>query len=155
GIMGYFTDTTTLHGLEFKPDKPLSPAVAVSDGADVVISNQGADIEEHKQLVLNYLEQERPYLDADLNLRDLAQGLNMSRGQLSEVINLGFRKNFNDFINGYRVEAMKEQFAAGRHKQLSLLGIAFECGFNSKATFNRVFKKLTNSSPTEYLKSLS
>ncbi len=155
GIKGYFTDTTTLHGLDFKPDKVLSPAAVLNEKADIAISDQGADIEEQKQAVLHYLEQEKPYLDADLNLRDLARGLNMSRSQLSEVINLGFRKNFNDFINGYRVEAMKEQLAAGRHKQLSLLGIAFECGFNSKATFNRVFKKLTNSSPTEYLKSLS
>ena len=64
-----------------------------------------------------------------------------------------FGKNFNDFVNAYRVEAFKAMLKENKHEQLSLLGIAQECGFNSKATFNRVFKKLTNTSPTEYLKS--
>jgi AraC-like DNA-binding protein len=77
----------------------------------------------------------------------------MSRAQLSEVINVGFHKNFNDFVNMYRVEAFKRMLLEDRQKQLSLLGMAFECGFNSKATFNRVFKKLTSTSPTEYLHS--
>ena len=52
----------------------------------------------------------------------------------------------------YRIEAFKKMIAAEKHEQLSLLGIAYECGFNSKATFNRVFKKLTQTSPTEFLK---
>ncbi|MEL6485381.1 MAG: helix-turn-helix domain-containing protein, partial [Bacteroidota bacterium] len=57
-----------------------------------------------------------------------------------------------DFVNLYRIEAFKDKVGDAAHEKLSLLGIAYECGFNSKATFNRVFKKLTNSSPTEYLK---
>jgi AraC-like DNA-binding protein len=77
----------------------------------------------------------------------------MTRAQLSEIINTEFKKNFNDFVNGYRVKAFKTMLKNGKHKQLSLLGVAFECGFNSKATFNRVFKKLTNLSPTQYLNS--
>ncbi|NAS13126.1 helix-turn-helix domain-containing protein [Poritiphilus flavus] len=155
GIKGYFTDTTTLHGLDFKPGNRQSVIKIKEQNTTAAHAVQEPGIEEQKLVVLNYLEKEKPYLDADLNLRDLALGLNMSRSQLSEVINMGFQKNFNDFINGYRVNAMKDKLAEGRHKQLSLLGIAFECGFNSKATFNRVFKKITNSSPTEYLKTLS
>ena len=99
------------------------------------------------------MEDNRVYLNPELNLSDLAQQANMSRGQLSEIINSGFNKNFNDFVNMYRVNAFKSMIKENKHKQLSLLGIAQECGFNSKATFNRVFKKLTNHSPTEYLKS--
>ena len=78
----------------------------------------------------------------------------MSRSQLSEVINEGFGKNFNDFVNSYRVEAVKQMLQDGKQKQLSLLGIAYDCGFNSKATFNRVFKKIAQTSPTEFVNSL-
>ena len=62
--------------------------------------------------------------------------------------------NFNDFINEYRVKAFKTAVENGKQQKLSLLGIAYECGFNSKATFNRVFKKFAHSSPSDYLKSL-
>ncbi len=101
------------------------------------------------------MEDQKVYLNPELNLSDLAEQANMSRAQLSEIINSGFNKNFNDFVNMYRVDAFKAMIKANKHKQLSLLGIAQDCGFNSKATFNRVFKKLTNHSPTEYLKSSS
>ena len=84
----------------------------------------------------------------------LAEKLECSREELSEAINKGFLLKFNDFINSYRVEAFKTKLAEGLQDQLSLLGIAFECGFNSKATFNRAFKKFTNVSPTQYLNSI-
>ncbi len=83
----------------------------------------------------------------------MAKEANMTRAQLSQVINSGFHKNFNDFINSFRVNAFKEKLNEGKHEQLSLLGIAFDCGFNSKATFNRVFKKITHTSPSEFLNS--
>ena len=105
--------------------------------------------------IKQHFTEQHPYLDPDLNLIDLAKKLNMSRAELSEVINLGFGQNFNDFINGYRIEAVKRMFSDNKQKELSLLGIAFDCGFNSKATFNRVFKKITSYSPSDYLKTLS
>ena len=99
------------------------------------------------------MEINKAYLNPDINLSDMAIQVNMSRTKLSEVINSGFNKNFNDFVNTYRVEAFKSMLKENKHKQLSLLGIAMDCGFNSKATFNRVFRKLTNTSPSEYLNS--
>ena len=101
---------------------------------------------------MHTLVQRHAYLNPELNLSDLAKMAGMTRGQLSEIVNAGYGKNFNDFVNEYRVEAFKSMLKEDKHKQLSLLGISQECGFNSKATFNRVFKKLTNVSPTEYLK---
>ena len=62
--------------------------------------------------------------------------------------------NFNDFINHYRIEAVKEKLQKEEHKTSTLLGIAFDCGFNSKATFNRAFKKSIDLSPKDYLKNL-
>ncbi len=150
GIKGYITDTDKLKGLDFnattasvfqseevKRELPLSEELLAS-----------------KQMVSDYFELEKPYLDPDLNLITLSRKLNMSRSQLSEVINEGFGKNFNDFVNSYRVEAVKQMLQDGKQKQLSLLGIAYDCGFNSKATFNRVFKKIAQTSPTEFVNSL-
>ena len=146
GIKGYFTDTTKLKKLNFSfapsrvsiPDAPSETEKSISPKA----------IEDLK----NLMEQEKPYLNPELNLADLADMAKMNRAQLSETINAGFGKNFNDFVNQYRVNAFKKMLAENHQDRLSLLGIALECGFNSKATFNRVFKKLTNLSPTDYLK---
>lgn len=148
GIKGYFTDTTKLNKLDFS----FSPKIiGIPEETDKYqqknISKES--IENIKLLMKN----EKPYLNPDLNLSDLAKQVNLSRGQLSEIINSGFNKNFNDFINSYRVEAFKAMLKENKQEQLSLLGIAQECGFNSKATFNRVFKKLTNFSPTQYIES--
>nr|WP_321234117.1 AraC family transcriptional regulator [uncultured Psychroserpens sp.] len=148
GIKGYFTDTTKLKKLSFSfsPDKDAIPQHSGTQ-RDKTVSER--DLKKVKTL----MEDDKAYLNPELNLSDLAEQANMSRAQLSEIINSGFGKNFNDFVNEYRVEAFKDMLKANKHEQLSLLGIAQECGFNSKATFNRVFKKLTNHSPTEYLKS--
>lgn len=144
GVKGYFTDTTKLNKLSFS----FSPNPdSIPENSKLNDRIDRAEIEKVSEFMVN----ERPYLNPDLNLSDLADALNLSRAQLSQIINSGFEKNFNDFVNEYRVNAVKDKFASRDHKQLSLLGIAFDCGFNSKATFNRVFKKLTNSSPTEYL----
>ncbi len=149
GIKGYFTDTTRLKGLDFKMDE--NPSVKISKNK----STGQNTISLKKEELLKYLEEEKPYLIPDLNLNQLAKATAMSRAQLSETINEGFQKNFNDFINEYRIKAVKQMLSEGKNKQFSLLGIAFECGFNSKATFNRVFKRLTHTSPTEYVKTLS
>ena len=147
GIKGYFTDTTKLNKLDFT----FSPkSIAIPDGSD--LSEQRTFSDADISLVRKLMEDEKAYLNPELNLSDLAKMAKMTRGQLSEVINSGFGKNFNDFVNEYRVKAFKNMLKEDKHKHLSLLGIAQECGFNSKATFNRVFKKLTSYSPTEYLK---
>lgn len=149
GVKGYFTDTNKLNKLNFtfSPKTIGIPEISNQfEEEEKSISN--SDIETVRQL----METEKAYLNPELNLSDLAKMANMTRGQLSEIINTSFNKNFNDFVNAYRVEAFKGMLKENKHEQLSLLGIAQECGFNSKATFNRVFKKLTSYSPTEYLK---
>jgi len=158
GVKGYFTDTTTLGKLEFDIDRApnaLSRGTADSTDTDRKNIKMSADQNLIKTKVRNYMEEQQPYLKPDLNLEDLAKSMHMTRGQLSDVINTGFLMNFNDFINQYRVSAVKTALKQGKQKQLSLLGIAYECGFNSKATFNRVFKKSEQSSPSEYLRNLN
>lgn len=149
GVKGYFTNTSKLNKLDFTfTPKTIGIPEETNQFENKTISD--IDIETVKHL----MDIEKAYLNPELNLSDLAKLANMSRGQLSEIINTGFKKNFNDFVNTYRVEAFKVMLKENKHEQLSLLGIAQDCGFNSKATFNRVFKKLTNYSPTEYLKTI-
>jgi AraC-like DNA-binding protein len=110
-----------------------------------------ADLEHWKGKVLTYFEKEKAYLNPELTLSELASKLGTNTSVLSAVINTGFSKNFNDFVNEYRVEEFKRKAAAPDSKHLTLLAIAFDCGFNSKATFNRAFKKVTDVSPKAFL----
>jgi AraC-like DNA-binding protein len=104
-----------------------------------------------REKLLAYMTAERPWLDPDLSLADLARRLKTTPTLLSQVVNTGVGKNFNDFVNEYRVEGFKQQARDPANAHLSLLGIALDCGFNSKATFNRAFRKFTNQSPGEFL----
>lgn len=100
-----------------------------------------------------YMEQEKPFLNPDLTLPLLASELAIPAHHLSRVINEQFERNFFDFINGYRVEEVKKKLLDPAYDNFSLLGIAFEYGFNSKSAFNRIFKKTTGLTPSEYKKS--
>lgn len=97
------------------------------------------------------LQTDRIYEDPELSLTQMAKLLQTNPSVLSKAINQGFGQNFNDFINQYRVVTVKEKLLAGEQKTQTLLGIAYDCGFNSKATFNRAFKKVTGQSPKEWL----
>jgi AraC-like DNA-binding protein len=90
------------------------------------------------------------YRNAGLTLRGLAEELDLHPNELSRIINAGTGKNFNDFVNAYRIEDVMRKIQDSAYDHITLLGIAFDCGFNSKTTFNRTFKQLTGKSPAEY-----
>ncbi|MCA0131705.1 helix-turn-helix domain-containing protein [Winogradskyella alexanderae] len=94
---------------------------------------------------------QKPFLNPDLNLAMLASLLELKPRPLSSKINQNFDQNFYDVVNSYRVEAFKERLRSDDRDKLSLLGHAYECGFSSKSTFNHVFKKMTQQTPSEYL----
>ena len=108
----------------------------------------------HEQLSM-LMKEERLFLDQELDLKSLADKLNLSSGYLSQIINKYEQKNFFDFINGYRVEEVKSKIPDPAYQHLSLLGIAFESGFKSKSTFNLAFKKHTGMTPSGFKKSLA
>ena len=155
GVKGYFTDTVRLGQLNaMDPNHYFEKIPGIAKKTDE--RNEGKDgaaILLKKEKLEAYMESETPYLDSGITLIDLAEKLGMNRGELSEVINVGAEKNFNDFVNHYRVEEVKRKLQQGEGEKYSLLAIALDCGFNSKATFNRVFKKLTGQSPSDYQKS--
>jgi AraC-like DNA-binding protein len=104
-----------------------------------------------KEKIGGFVKDAKPFLDPELNLNQLAGKLGMSTNLLSYTINAGFGQNFNDFVNTHRVNEVIEKFKNPANNNFTLLSIAFDCGFNSKTTFNRVFKKVTKKSPREYL----
>ncbi|HVS93428.1 MAG TPA: ABC transporter permease [Mucilaginibacter sp.] len=90
------------------------------------------------------------YQDPELSLASLAEKLGLTTHELSRLINTVLKKSFNDFINEYRVRDVAAKMQDPAYSHITLLGIAFDSGFNSKATFNRTFKQLTGKSPVEY-----
>ncbi|WP_196890680.1 helix-turn-helix domain-containing protein [Aureivirga marina] len=95
------------------------------------------------------------YLDSEINLIILSEQLEVTSHQLSYIINNGFNQNFSQFINKYRVEKAKVLLQEKESDKLSMLGIAFESGFNSKSSFNTTFKKITGKTPSEFKKERS
>jgi len=110
------------------------------------------DIIKFKERLLDVLKTKKLYLKSDLTLANLSEELGISNHNLSEVINKSFNKNFYDLINSYRVEEVKEIIKNPDFSHYSLLAIAFEAGFSSKSSFNTIFKKLTNTTPSEFRK---
>lgn len=104
--------------------------------------------------LLNFMNEQKPYLDPELTLSDLSKSLQISRGVLSQMINTGLGDNFYNFINKYRVEEVKKLMTDPMMKNLNLLGLALEAGFKSKSTFNLIFKRFTGLTPSEYKKNL-
>ena len=97
-----------------------------------------------------FMASSKPYLNPDLTLMQLASDINITPHLLSQIINDQYKLNFFDYINQYRVQEFKTAVADPKNKNYSLLGIAFECGFNSKSAFNRIFKKSTGLTPSQF-----
>lgn len=108
---------------------------------------------EISERLLMFMETERPYLDEELSLQKLSLLVNISAHRLSEVINQDLNTNFYRLINAYRVEEVKRKLRNPEFDKYSILGIAFESGFNSKSTFNKIFKEETGMTPSEFKKS--
>ncbi|MEM6771854.1 MAG: helix-turn-helix domain-containing protein [Bacteroidota bacterium] len=113
--------------------------------------NQG-EIDRYKTLLDQLMEQEQPFLAPDLSLRRLAERLDLPPNYLSQLLNEGFGQNFAEYVNSYRVRAFQEKVVDQNFKHLTLLGLAYECGFNSKTVFNTFFKKMTGLTPAAYRK---
>jgi AraC-like DNA-binding protein len=111
--------------------------------------------EKDKRKLVQVLEQDKIYLKSKLTLQDLAIEVDVPAHQLSQLINREFGQNFFELINKYRVEEVKRKLKDPKFQHLTFLGIALESGFNSKASFNRIFKKSTGQTPNEYRKQVA
>ncbi len=145
GVKAYFTPLEHLPLLE---PALIEPKVTESSSR----TEHTKEIDGEITKLVDLVENESLYLDPNLTLTKLAKKLNMAPSQLSQTINKGTQKNFNEFINAYRVELIKQKLQDEKFNHLSILAIALDTGFNSKATFNRVFKKIDGNSPSFYRK---
>lgn len=98
------------------------------------------------------MTRDKVFLNPDLNLKLLSNYLGISEKRCSHVLNKGMGSNFNRYVNALRIEAFKERIREGQNKAYTLTSIAYECGFDSKSTFNRVFKSSCGMTPSEFVK---
>jgi AraC-like DNA-binding protein len=107
--------------------------------------------EKYKKLLLDYMLNKKPYLDGGLTIHDVSESLNIPRHHLTQVINENMKMNFYYFINEYRVEEAKNRLTDPKFKKFTILSIAYDSGFNSKSSFNGIFKKFTGYTPSDYI----
>lgn len=143
-----------------EPQKPAAAGIApnVLPGnlsglaADPVPAPEPAAVNEAALArIRQALEEERLYLNPTLTLAELSTHTGLAPRLISFTVNQGFGRSFNDVVNGYRVEEVKRRLAAPDARRFTLLGLALECGFNSKTTFNRIFKQFTGQAPREWM----
>ena len=108
------------------------------------------EVNELTDKIIQYLKAKKPYLNPDYCLQMMVDDLKISRQKLSYVINIGQQKNFYKLINEFRVHDVKEKLQDPVYNYYTVLAIGLDCGFNSKTSFNRIFKDETGLTPTEY-----
>lgn len=97
------------------------------------------------------METDRLFLDPELNLTSLSKHTGIPSKTLSAILNQCLHKNFNEFVNEYRIAAIKHRLLDTADRNLSIAGLAYECGFNSQPTFQRAFKSVMGQSPSEFI----
>ena len=120
-----------------------------NENANKIMFNQ---TNEQVNYILEYVKNNKPYLDPQLSIRQLAKQIDIPAHQLSKILNENIGKNFFDFVNSYRIEEVKQKIII--NKDFTIMAIANDCGFNSKSSFNRIFKNYTGYTPTQFLQSI-
>ncbi len=113
-------------------------------------TNNNNEVSADVQKLLDFMQKDKPYLDSKLSLAQLAEKLGWQPIFLSKILNEKLNKNFYEFVNFYRVEEAKKQLLI--NKNYTILAVAFDCGFNSKSSFHRIFKEFTGQTPGEFKK---
>lgn len=108
------------------------------------------DKKKYIEQILKFMDTEKPYLDYNMKQSDITEKLNISLHHFSEILNTSLQKNFNNFINSYRVEEAKRMIKNPSYNDYKLISIGYEAGFKSKTSFNRAFKNMVGVTPSEY-----
>ncbi len=156
-VMIYITITFLLYSLGIKSlQQPQISFEMINESEEKKLpqyKKSGLDENIAEQILTSLkklIEEEKPYLNSKLSLSELADNLNVSTHNLSEVINTKLSKNFYDFINSYRIEEVKNMMKDEKYSNYSLLAIGYEAGFSSKSAYYSSFKKVTGSTPAQY-----
>ncbi|WP_407483359.1 helix-turn-helix domain-containing protein [Elizabethkingia meningoseptica] len=127
---------------------PIADVVPKQKSSPLLVEEKNREIESLKE----FMVEKEPYLDSSLTIQDLAEQLKMPVKDLSTLINLYMDKHFFDFVNEYRIEKAMQILKDPSQKQLTVLEILYQVGFNSKSSFNTSFKKYTGKTPTDFRK---
>lgn len=111
--------------------------------------------EEYLKILISCMETVKPYLNRDLTIHDLSEMTGISRHHITQVLNEKYRRNFFTFINEYRVKDVISRFSDPKFNNYTILAIALDAGFNSKTTFNAIFKSQTGLTPSKYREKLT
>lgn len=111
-------------------------------------------IADYKQRIVNYMTQVKGYTNSDLSLTKMSQDLEIPKQYISQILNTELNTTFQDFVNGYRVDAFINYLQNDQYAHFALMGIASEVGFKSKSSFYAIFKKIKGLTPAEYKRSL-
>jgi TolB-like protein/AraC-like DNA-binding protein/Tfp pilus assembly protein PilF len=122
----------------------------VENGKTVLLD--APTVADYKARLMEHISANKPYLDPNLSLRELAGQIDIHPNHLSWLLNQHLGMNFNVFINKYRIETFMSIARAQENNKLTIEGMAYESGFNSKTVFNTYFKKETGLTPSQYLK---
>lgn len=141
GFLG-LRQPAVFHG-KWDTERPSGPQYARS-GMDA------ATAEQLQRRLMVTMEESHPYRSGDLTLKDLADAAGMSPHQLTEVLNTRLGVSFYEFVNGYRVREAQSRLRDAAYANLSVLAVGMDAGFQSKSSFNAVFKKMTGETPSEY-----
>lgn len=140
--------------MSYRQQVPDLAQIYQQEAPSVIKNMPCAETEQLATTFRHAVENDKLYLEPKLNLRQVAQRLNVSQPALSQAINTYFDKSFRELINEYRIEDIKTKLVESENKA-SILSLALESGFNSEASFYRIFKKSTGLSPTQYIDSLT
>ncbi|HAS45925.1 MAG TPA: hypothetical protein DCS93_35915 [Microscillaceae bacterium] len=151
-----------------KVDGSKPATVRIAKGAQTDIAPQLKPIDKREKFFrdeeeIEYLKQQlqaivvkqEMYKEFDISLAKIAQEMDMTSKKLSILLNTELDTSFTDYINNCRVDAFKEKVQQEENQHLKLISIAYDAGFHSKASFNRIFKKHTGLTPSEYKKKIA
>jgi len=113
--------------------------------------NEG-DVERIIASLETYMDEERPWLQGELSIAEVADSIGVTRHHLTQAVNEHLGMNFNSYINGYRIRYVVDEMkkSCGSEEKRTCLELAMNAGFNSKATFNRVFREVTGMTPSQF-----
>ncbi|WP_299676011.1 helix-turn-helix domain-containing protein [uncultured Dokdonia sp.] len=135
---------------ELEPQQEIAMTSVKEEKTTIAVAELSERDTQIVKAINDALKKDKVFLNPTLNIQELSRKLSLPQQEISQVINAHFHKKFRDLINEYRVEEVKKMLHSEKMSHMSILGVALECGFNSEATFYRIFKKNTGLSPKEY-----
>jgi AraC-like DNA-binding protein len=144
-----FNDFYNLHVSNFSIDEIVDNQKTIETTKPLLLEEEQKELQNK---LAAYFNEEKPYLDASLSLSTISEKLEISTNKVSFLINEVIGMNFNNYVNSYRLNHFKTIALNPKNSHLTILGLAYDSGFNSKSVFNTYFKKVEGNTPSQWVK---